>query len=85
MKNFMIALILALLIQGVGWEMIGIIPNNFLEENKDPAIKQYIIEEWINNIKTIHPHCRGAYIRFVKSDIDDSLSEIYANCYKWEI
>ena len=81
----MIALIIALLIQGVGWEFIGVIPNNFIEENKDPDIKQYIIEEWINNIKIIHPHCRGAYIRFVDSDIDDSLSEIHAYCYKWEI
>lgn len=81
MKNFMIALIL---LMTVSWEWIGIIPLDFMDNNKEPKVRQFIIETWIENIKTIHPHCRGAYIRFIDTD-DANIINVYAKCFKWEI
>ena len=69
----------------VSWEWIGIIPLDFIENNKEDKIRHFIIETWIENIKTIHPHCRGAYIRFIADNEDTNIINIYAKCYKWEI
>lgn len=70
---------------GIGWEWIGIIPLDFMEKNKEPKVRQFLIEKWIENIKLIHPHCRGAYIEFIPSSEDDNIIDVYAKCYKWEI
>ena len=81
MRKFLITLIL---LMTISWEWIGIIPLDFMENNKEPKVRQFIIETWIENIKMIHPHCVGAYIRFVDTE-DDNIIDVYAKCYKWEI
>ena len=35
MRKCIVSLILILLIVGIGWELIGVIPLNFIEENQD--------------------------------------------------
>ena len=85
MRKFIVFLLLVMIMSSVGWELVGIIPNDFFETNKDPKAKRFIIEMLIENVKIIHPHCRGAYIKFVDSEEDKTLSNIYAKCYKWEI
>ena len=81
MKKFLITLIL---LMTISWEWVGIIPLDFMENNKEPKIRHFIIETWIENIKMIHPHCRKAYIRFEDTE-DANIINIYAKCYKWEI
>ena len=84
MRNFMLSLILLAVISGIGWEWVGIIPLDFMDNNKETEIRQFIIEKWIDNIKIIHPHCRGAYIRFVETD-DANIIDVYAKCNKWGV
>lgn len=68
----------------ISWEWIGIIPLDFMDKNQEPEIRLFIIEKWIENIKIIHPHCEGAYIKFVDTN-DENIIDVYAKCYKWEI
>lgn len=68
----------------ISWEWIGIIPLDFMDKNQEPKVRQFIIETWIENIKIIHPHCRGSYIRFIDTD-DANIINVYAKCYKWEL
>ena len=82
MKKFLITLIL---LMTISWEWVGIIPLDFMENNKEPKIRHFIIETWIENIKMIHPHCRKAHIRFINSDEDANIINVYSKCYNWEI
>lgn len=81
MKQLMVIL---MLLMTISWEWVGIIPLDFMEKNQEPKVRQFIIESWIEIIKIIHPHCRGAYIRFVDTD-DANIIDVYAKCYRWEI
>ena len=85
MKKFMVSLALLMFLNGVGWELISVFSLNFLKENPEPFVKQFIIEKWIENIKEIHPHCEGAFIKFNENNENEDLIEVYAKCYKWEI
>jgi len=85
MKNFIASLALLMFLNGVGWELISVLSLNFLKENPEPFVKQFIIEKWIENIKEIHPHCEGAFIKFNENNENEDLIEVYAKCYKWEI
>ena len=84
MERFAICLIL-LLILDFDWNYISTVSLNFIKENDTPIVRHFIIEKWINNIKSIHPHCEGASIKFIESDIDEDLIDIYAKCNKWGI
>ena len=72
-------------LNGVGWELISVFSLNFLKENPEPFVRQFIIEKWIENIKIIQPHCEGAFIEFNENNEDKNLIEVYAKCYKWGI
>ena len=85
MKNIITSLILLMFLNGVGWELISVVSLNFLKENPEPFVRQFIIEKWIANIKEIHPHCRGAYIEFREDGEDSDLVGVFAKCYKWGI
>ena len=85
MKKFMVSLALLMFLNGVGWELISVFSLNFLKENPEPFVKQFIIEKWIENIKEIHPHCQGAFIEFNEINENEDLIEIYAKCYKWGV
>jgi len=85
MNKFLITILLLVMIVGIGWELIGVIPLNFIKEIPEPEIREFIIKKWINNMKTIHPHCGGAYINFFESTTEEDLIEVYGRCYKWEI
>ena len=85
MRNFLITVLLLIIIVGIGWELIGVIPLNFIKENPEPEIREFIIKRWIDNMKTIHPHCEGAYINFFESNTEEDLIEIYGKCYRWRI
>ena len=67
----------------IGWEFIGIVPLDFVKENNEPEIRQFIIEKWIRNIQEIHPHCMGARIDFVEDSEDVNILKVYGYCYKW--
>jgi len=84
-RKFIVSFLLIVLILSVGWEYIGTISLKFLDEHKEPEVRQYIIEKWIANIKEIHPHCRGAYIEFREDGEDSDLVGVFAKCYKWGI
>ena len=85
MKNIITSLILLMFLNGVGWELISVVSLNFLKENPEPFVRQFIIEKWIENIKEIHPHCQGAFIEFNENNEDKDLIEVYAKCYKWGV
>ena len=85
MRKCIVSLILILLIVGIGWELIGVIPLNFIKENPEPEIREFLIKRWIDNMKTIHPHCEGAEIFFIEDDEDPHLLGVYGKCYKFEI
>ena len=85
MKKFITSLILLMFLNGVGWELISVVSLNFLKENPEPLVRQFIIEKWIENIKEIHPHCEGAFIEFNENNENEDLIEVYAKCYKWRI
>lgn len=84
MRKFTIYLIL-LLILGFDWNYISTVSLNFIKENDTPIVRQFIIKKWIEDIKTIQPHCVGASIKFIESDIDEDLIDVYAVCNKWGI
>lgn len=83
MKTFMVSLLLISNI--VGYEMIGVIPKDFIKESENPIIRQVIIKMWIDNIKSIMPHCEGATFDVFEDEEDNSLLNIFSECYKWGI
>lgn len=85
MKRFIIYLLLLLIVGGIGWELIGVIPLEFIKKRPDPKMTEFIIKKWIWNMKAVHPHCKGAHISFFESATEEDLIEVHGKCYKWEI
>ncbi len=86
MRTFVVSLFLMMLLDSVvGYKMIGVIPKNFIKESEDPVVRQFIIEMWIDNIKSAYPHCVGATFDTFEDRDDNSLWDVFSECYKWEL
>ncbi len=86
MRTFVVSLVLMMLLNSVvGHQLIGVIPKDFIKESEDPVVRLFIIEMWIDNVKSTHPHCAGATFDIIEDTDDTTLWDIYAECYKWEL